>query len=490
MEKYRYTTLLLALLLAAGTMLAGCGGNETADTGHSAETIPADTTTETTADEDSYVPHNIPSDLKFGGADFHMLSPDEYGGISLVEEANGEVLNDAKFQMELNTEEALDVVITETPSPFWDMVTTVNALAMSGDGTYDCITMMDRFALQCAQQSCFMPIQDVDYIDLSKIYWGGELSDTLTVGGNSYFAISSFNLKSFEDTSCIYFNTTLGDDLGVKAPTELVYSGTWTMDALLKLADGISSDLNGDGAMTEADRFAFGAIDQRPIAASFWIASDELVVHKDDKDIPYVAAYGSEKFVSILEWVYKVFYQSGDMILGLPENDLSSIFLFMEGQELMSIANFRIIGDLREMEDNFTILPMPKYDAAQANYVSRTFDSMFSMVPVAAKDSAMSGAVLEVLSCEGYNHMLPAYLETSLQEKYSRDSDSVQCIQICFDTRRIDLAEVFMFDVFGDQFIYDKLMNTASLGVTSYLDSQSKIIDKAVSDFVELMTGE
>lgn len=71
---------------------------------------------------------------------------------------------------------------------------------------------------------------------------------------------------------------------------------------------------------------------------------------------------------------------------------------FNEGNIMLAVGRFSELDSLREMENDFAVIPMPKYDETQENYISHTYDSMFSMVPVTVDDTSMAGAVLEALS--------------------------------------------------------------------------------------------
>ena len=472
---------ILSLLIAAMLVLAGCGTEKetemsetTGDTTGVTESIE----TETEAAE-TLLTDNVPADVKFDGVTFQMYSPDQYDGPCMVEEENGEVLNDAKYKMELLTEDRLGVAIEETLAPYWDMLASVEQLVTSGDQTYGCITMMDRFGLTLAQKVCIMPMQNVPYVNLNTPYWGNQITKTLSINGNSYFGVGSFNLRSFKDTACVMMNTTLAEDFGVTPPHDLVDAGTWTFDKMLSLGKDITADLNGDGVMDSDDRYGLGTFDIRSSPIFMWLAADIQLIEKDSNDTPYLSVYGNEKFVSVMEWTYENFVSG----MTLPEvgNDV-----FEEGNELFCVGYFSHIALLREMEDDFTVLPMPKWDETQAEYRSRTYDAMCNMVPVTVNDVNLSGAVLEVLACTGHNYVVPAYIENSLMQKYSRDAESVKSIQIAFDTRIVDMAEAFLFDVFGNDatlaYITAPQLNTAS-----WLESNRSKAEKELTSIIDLV---
>ena len=471
----------LALLIAAMLLLAGCGTeNDTNARETTGESTVVPTIGETeTETESPLLTDSVPIDLKFDGVTFRMYSPDQYDGPCMVEEETGEVLNDAKYKMELLTEDRLGVAIEETLAPYWDMLASVEQLVTSGDKTYGCVTMMDRFALTLAQKGCILPMQNVPYVNLDAPYWGSQITKTLSVNGNSYFAVGSFNLRSFKDTACVMMNTTLAENFGITPPHDLVDAGTWTFDKMAELGRDVTADLNGDGVMNADDRYGLGTFDIRSSPIFMWIAADIRVVDKDENDVPYLNVYGNERFVSVMEWTYKNFVADMD----LPEvgNDI-----FEEGKELFCIGYFSHIIGLREMEDDFTVLPIPKWDETQTDYRSRTYDAMCNMVPATVSDVDLSGAVLEVLSCMGHNYVVPAFIENSLMQKYSRDAESVKSIQIAFDTRVVDMAEAFMFDVFGNDatlaYITAPQLNTAS-----WLESNRSKAEKELATIIKVL---
>ena len=96
----RIPSLTLALLL----FLTSCGGTaEVEET--AADTTPAQTETVETERTPA-----LPEDLTFDGTDFNLLSSyyNDYCKIT-KEEATGEVLNDAIYDMEIRTEERISI---------------------------------------------------------------------------------------------------------------------------------------------------------------------------------------------------------------------------------------------------------------------------------------------------------------------------------------------------------------------------------------------
>lgn len=81
----------------------------------------------------------------------------------------------------------------------------------------------------------------------------------------------------------------------------------------------------------------------------------------------------------------------------------------------------------------------------------------------------------------GYHNVIPSYIEVSLQDKYARDKDSAACIQIAFDTRKIDFGEAFMYDVFGNAAMED-MITRRELNFASYLQKAKKLTNIMISN--------
>jgi len=464
-------------LAAAALMFSGCAGAASDVKGEEATELAMAAVTEAAA---KYV---LPED-DWGGAEFVMMTGDEYIDRFVTEET-GEALEDARYKMIRTVEEALNVKISDAAVSFWDMNKLVTQYIMSGENTYDAIAMMDRFALTAAMENAFVPIQDVETIHTEADYWGGTIASEMTVGGNQYFAVSSSDLRSFRDTSCILWNTNLGTSLELDVPWEDVFAGTWTWSDMLSYRTVANQDLNGDGLWTDADRYTYGFADTRSAASMFIQAFDMRFVMKNSEDIPYLNVTDNEALMDSLEDIHETFFTGPDNVeqMKTADNQFHNRDIFKSGNILMMVSMFGDIQGAREMQDDFAVLPMPKYNEQQENYRSRTFDAIYYSVPLTQDDVLFSGAVMDALSCVAYYDLLPVYVDTVLKDKASRDENSKRAIQICFDTRTVDFGEAFLFDYFGDVAMYD-LMTAKSFTPASHFEKKNKTMTKALDKII------
>lgn len=93
------------------------------------------------------------------------------------------------------------------------------------------------------------------------------------------------------------------------------------------------------------------------------------------------------------------------------------------------------------METEFGILPFPKYDDSQKDYITRiSFFDMFT-VPVTVSDVERTSAIIEALNCQSGNIVIPAYYEISLKTKYARDNDSAGMLDLIMANRVVDCGD-------------------------------------------------
>jgi len=472
--------ILLVLMLSA----TSCGTSAPPSTTEmnenlsSAEEIVNEIETETETELKDAVPEN----LTFGGADFKFLAAELYGAPSLVEEQNGEVYNDATYAVELYTEERLDVKISEVLTS--NVRTDVVQLAAANDTTYDTVSMTDKESVPVAAQGVFHPMAEIPYVDLTQKYWGDGLSETLSIGGKNYFAVSSFNLYSLERTVCLLFNETVAKNHGIEVPFDDVFNGTWTLDMLESYDNIATSDVNGDGVMDDADNYTYGSADARDVAEKLVYASGLTLIDIGEDGLPYVSCYDNERFIDIMERTRNIFF-TGNCYADAA--NINSSELFTKDQEMITIAEFRYMNTFREMESDFSILPLPKFDETQQRYYSRTCNVIFSMIPITAADLEKAGAVQEVMCCEGYKTMLPAYIESAMKNKVARNPESAESIQIIYDTRVLDLGKLYLATYFDTKFYQDL---DAGNSVVTKLEKQRTKIDTALNDIITSLNGQ
>ena len=117
---------------------------------------------------------------------------------------------------------------------------------------------------------------------------------------------------------------------------------------------------------------------------------------------------------------------------------------FREGRALFYATPMTNVVGFRDMEDDFGILPYPKLDAEQENYYSTAMDNFsFLLMPVDVKNVENAGLITEALAAESYRTVIPAFYDTVLKTKVSRDDDSAEMLDIVRDNLIFNLGYSF-----------------------------------------------
>ena len=93
------------------------------------------------------------------------------------------------------------------------------------------------------------------------------------------------------------------------------------------------------------------------------------------------------------------------------------------------------------MEDDYGIIPYPKWDEAQDGYHTMVDGSHDILgVPKTASDTERTGIIVEALSAESYKKVVPVFYDTALKTKAARDEDSSAMIDIIRDSLTFDFG--------------------------------------------------
>lgn len=282
---------------------------------------------------------------------------------------------------------------------------------------------------------------------------------------------------------CFLFNTNIADALSItsKSLYNTVRSQAWTYDKMKEYMALATADFDGNGIMDDKDLWGLTAYDWNTFASSVYTSSNTLAVSKSPDKLLEIT-WGSERFHNAVERAYNIYHGSDSYI----KNDRNDASLFADGKALFLNGFFYTLNMLSEMTDDFGILPSPKYDEKQEDYINLTTDSIFAVIPFCAAEPERSAAVLEVMSFNGHEYITPAYTETTLQYKKTRDTESAEMVRLCLDTARMDLGTIYAPSYCGWDAIHNKvMMNANEFVLASYIASQDSAVNAQLQKVIE-----
>ncbi len=454
MNSKRIFTLLLAAVMTAGA-LASCGGEktDTVDTG----AVTPDTAAETTGEPDPFAA------LDFGGESIRLYvdANDYYGSgasnylIKHDEETTGDIVNEAVYKRNTFVEELMNVNLEfiDCDYSYADITEPLSNTIAAGDDVYDVVVHALFPMANMSVAGYFMNVQDGKYFDFTQDYWYADYMADLSFASKSenYLLAGDFFLDIIRSAHAMYVNKDLFTKI-YETPDELyehVANMTWTQEVFYDYVKDTYVDLNGDGKADDGDQYGYGYVGKWGSAFPWISSADIKFLDYEEDGAPYFA-FNNERSVKLLERLNDIFYDtSAHDYVGVDTNTNA----FMSGTVLFGgyqrIASFEVF---RDMEYEIGILPYPMFDENQGEYFTSTHDiTVIGVIPITCSKLDTVSAVLEVLSRETYNTVMPAYYETALKVKYSRDDQSSQMLDII----RAGLGKSFplAYNAYCDYFI-------------------------------------
>lgn len=444
--KRTLSALLASLMLLP---LAACGDTDsgTPDTTDPATTTPAVTTeAETTPDPNlrENAKDNLPADLNLNGAAINVLAwENDYSRYDIAgnEDISGDIVFDAIHERNASVQERLNCTLTTTlePAAKWqDFASLLQRTVASGDDTYSFIVAMGNSTIQYGSDKYFMDVSGLDYLDFEQPWWWKDSMDELSLDGETYrYLVGDMQLSNYLASGAVYFNKRLFENaIGASDDLyKLVIDGGWTWDKLHEYCEAGTQDVNGDGTIGDGD--IWGSILGNPVLLEMMEFSADVRRHVRDENGYVKIDYDVDRAAVVTEKLYSLIYETNgfkyDASAYTPTQPFSS------GQMLFYIERItKTTGaEMRDMEDDYGIIPMAKADDSQKDYVSLVQNAAMNVaLPVTCPDPNATAAVLEALYAESYRSVVEPFYETALKVKYSRDSYSGQCIDLIADSAK------------------------------------------------------
>ena len=487
-QKLTAIILLLSLLTPA---LIGC--SETTENAQeesapqTTETVQAptaDAETEPSADDPDVelVTDDLP-DRDFGGFSYNIYTRSNTTHYQLLaEEMNGEVLNDAIYDRNLKVADRFNVVFSETIYSDEGLAATN---VRSGDQTFSLMNVRATAADNMAQNKLCYDISKLEYINLSKPYWDAELTHSIGIGDKEYTAIGSSNLTAIDFMAVLLFNKDLHEQYQLENIYELVREGKWTFDKFGEMSEAVLLDLNGDGVMDQNDQWGQLGVAKHH-QCSLIQAGDTMFITKDENNIPVYSMATDEHFIDVFNKIYAVCNDNNAWYLTNDGSSDGPVYhqMFRDNQGLFLSTLFYYIESLRDMDHDFGIIPYPKYDENQAEYLNRITFFDASVVPVTVPDVDCSTMILEALCCESFNNVVPAYKDIALKSKFARDEDSAQMIDLIMAHRVMDFGDTYFQSAIRDGWM-QQMFYTDNRDVVSSAVSKGKAVNKSIERMIK-----
>ena len=384
--------------------------------------------------------------LGFGG---EIIQREEYS------EDTASAVDVAKAEVRRLIEERYNCTITGkiAPGSQTSVITGQIASGLTGEGAYD--ILFDNVNATASQwlDGVYLDLNDIETIDLTNPWWDQMAVNDLSLDGKLFVAMGDINTQDNDGTWIIFFNKRLAAE---KMPEvnfyEMVDNDEWNFDNFVSICKGFTYDSNGDGSLDEFDTWALGTELYNVYVHA--LAGGQRIAAKDDDDMPYLT-FQTEGMYDALGAISD-FYSDTETVMIANDGRFNNrgygnvweetiIKAFTDGRELFYMGGLMNLTGFRSMEDDFGMLPIPKMNAEQDRYYHSVSPSKTSAlsIPSNVLDPEDLGLVIEALAAMSKNKVTPEYYDRTLKLQASRDDESGRMLDIIFESRVFDLANIY-----------------------------------------------
>ena len=458
----------------------------------------AETLEETAEPADALEARKLISDdlpaMDFGGAEFRISATDKYAYEMDVEAISGDVCDDAVYERNRAVEERFNIKISNVLAA---MASNDNhgvhpdfimKSVMAGDNDFELAALYVYTSEKPILAGCYLNWHDIPYINFDKPWWVSRAVDAFTINGKMYIAAGDLSVTTLTMSYVYLFNKQLAENYNVDNVYATVSDGKWTIDYLMQVTKDIYEDLDGDGIAGKTDRYGFMGGTVTDLDAYLPAFDQPIVEFKNG--VPEVVI-NTEKTVAAVEKLYNLYYNNGTgTYVETSYHDRLPEFKVDQAMFVPS-RMYEVYDELRDMTSDYGIIPYPKWDEAQAQYLTNTLDNWSALgIPKTITDPEFVGIIIEALNAESYKTVMTAYYDVALKVKFSRDQESVDMLDMITAGRTYDFSILHSTNLQRLPYIFRDLVSGKNSDFTSkYASIETAMInglEKTIAAYNEI----
>ncbi len=352
-------------------------------------------------------------------------------------EETSDLVLDSVYQRNQAVERRLNVVIdnrVSNVSTWGEYATELSILSMNDLDVYQIIYTMGNSAIQAGNTDVFRDVNSLEYLSLDAAWWWKDAMEALSFDGKSYrFLVGDICLTNYTKAGMVLVNSTDYNahftEEGIDGLYDLAIAGNWTVEELKTRAAQVYTDLNQDGlSLTGGDYIglALGNFEY----LKYLEYGFDVRRYSRDEDGCVILDYDLERASAAVDSLIDLIFRTDGVYW---QEDYLKISDFAAGNILFMVAQLGALSNatLREMEDLYGMMPLPKLDMNQREYMSNIQNSSTLVaVPNTCRDTAFASAVIEALCTESYRTVVLPFFEITLKIRYSKDSRMGEIIDL------------------------------------------------------------
>jgi hypothetical protein len=339
---------------------------------------------------------------------------------------------------------------------------------------------------------------DLEYVDFDKEWWDQDARDGFTIGSHQFLAVGDLLPHTLLYSACLAFNKDHFDDRSMEYPYELARDGVWTLDELNELTKDQTKDVNGDGKIDYENDYYGMSSWHLAGPFNFFYGSGATFFGKDSDNYP-VYNVDQDRLQDIYEKVYTTFMTNQSLYITDVNIHQEAYKVFTAGKALFVSCSLTTIANteygFKEMTEEYGVLPQPKYDTAQKEYMSFVNGAAsVVVVPKSLSEDSLPfvGYMLEALSSSSYYMVTDTLYDKVAKSKNVRDPESAEMVDIIIRNRVFDFGYAHFYSKnYPCAILYMTCLDSNAQSVTSAVQKvKDKTMTKEVDRILKVYQGE
>ena len=500
-------TLILLLCFCMLLPLAACGKTEGPDNTDGYKPKYDGLTRETAADL-------IPDDYDMEAQTIGLFYGNHFEKSVIGDGETTDIVYSKIYERNLAVEARLNVDIDFIASgtSYWeDVVAIIKQNVQTMSDAYEIVFTSNNTVTQQKLFNYFHDFNDSEYIDTTADWWYEDAIMETSVDNYNYrFLYGDISIMDMGVAGTVYYNKELYEQyLSANKNADELYNkvldGTWTLEEFTRLTKKANIEKGGDGSN---DIHGYSLFRGAEPIHYFREAAGIKMYERNEQGMP-IFTLNDERSLQFLEQMYELLYENEGAWLfypGMSGAEEEHSYDFSNGKVIFYLGILNdTLGEglhetlkegLREMKADFGMLPYPKLDEFQEEYVSFMHNaSVMVTCPVSSDIDRVNeelSAVIEALASESYRSVTVPYYETALKAAYNRDDLSSQMIDIItgqHDTVKSTLTKNFVYEYSWNLgklgHIFSTLMEQKSKNFASTYDSLIVSAETGLKDLIQ-----
>ncbi len=445
MKKVKILSVVLCMLMLTSVLGACKSKDKEKEENDSLSTSGTPSDDNSMFDANGYLKDSLPDNVSYDGQDFRIYTWKEQETADWgTHEQSSNIIDQALYDREQKVKARFNVNLKFTvEAGGWDDRTKFiqgfenTVLGGGPDDAYHLVCQYTPCAGIAAQKGLYSDLNTVPNLDLEKPWWPKFLNESAAVGDKLYFASGDITINAIKNLHCMYVNLDLYDSMKIaetvegRSIYEVVEDGDWTLATMKRMIANTTDTDAGEDTVYGMAYANQASTDAFFYSAGFTMVHNSMGSFKVHEDLQ------SNKMNDWFDDIQSLLCTNKSIIM----NDTS----FYAGKALFyNDGVSAVLGKMRDVEFQYSILPVFKYDSDQKEYYTTPnfWVSMFG-VPISTPNAEMSGMIMEGLASESYRSVTDQVYYEAFQHRYLPDSTNGKMFDIITDNVVYDSARMF-----------------------------------------------